>query len=217
MSDTGFTISITKEQLATLPIEEFDGQITVVETLPAVSEALKEIRHAGTVGFDTETKPSFRKGQLNKVSLMQVSTADHCYLFRINKTGLCPEIVSFLEDPGVKKVGLSLKDDFLVLHRLAQFEPAGFIDLQETVREFTITDASLQKIYAIIFNRRISKSQRLSNWEAPVLTVSQQSYASIDAWACLRIHSALTSHRFNPDLSPYKLTVKPESEEETPA
>lgn len=211
MSDTGFTISISKEQLATLPIEEFDGQITVIETIPAVTEALMEIRRAGTVGFDTETKPSFRKGQLNKVSLIQVSTSDHCYLFRINKTGLCPELVSFLEDSSVRKVGLSLKDDFLVLHRLVQFEPAGFIDLQETVREFAITDASLQKIYAIIFNRRISKSQRLSNWEAPVLTVSQQSYASIDAWACLRIHSALTSHRFNPGLSPYKSTVKPDS------
>lgn len=210
MSPFGFNISISKEQLATLPIEEFDGEISVIETFESAEEALKSIRKSGTVGFDTETKPSFRKGQVNKVSLMQISTGDHCYLFRLNKIGLYEGLIQFLEDDTITKIGLSLKDDFSVLHCVAEFNPAGFIDLQSRVGDYAITDASLQKIYAIIFNRRISKSQRLSNWEAPELTHSQQTYASIDAWACLRIFNALNESRFIPEHSPYRIEIQPD-------
>ena len=91
-----------------------------------------------------------------------------------------------------------------MLHRNSDFAPDGFIDLQQFVKEYAIRDLALSKIYGIIFDQRISKSQRLSNWEAPVLTEGQQIYASIDAWACLRIYNRLRSGEFHPEDSPYR-------------
>ncbi|MDE5786138.1 MAG: 3'-5' exonuclease domain-containing protein 2 [Duncaniella sp.] len=205
MSSRNYSISITKEQLAELPLVEFPGAITVLESLPDAIAALRFLSTQSIVGFDTETKPNFRKGQCNTVSLIQISTDDHSFLFRLNKLGFFDEMKKFLECNTTTKVGLSLKDDFHVLHKLSPFEPGGFIDLQDVVKNYDITDSSLQKVYGIIFNGRISKSKRLSNWEAPSLSESQQVYASIDAWACLRIYHSLRDGDFNPALSPYKV------------
>lgn len=203
MDFNSFTISITKEQLSGLPTVEFPGSITVVETLPEALEALRFINTCERVGFDTETKPNFRKGQTNTVSLIQISTLDRSFLFRLNKLGFFQELRDFMESDRIEKVGLSLRDDFHVLHRIAAFEPANFIDLQSVVKDFNITDSSLQKIYGIIFNGRISKSQRLSNWEAEQLSQGQQVYASIDAWACLRIYNHLMAGSFIPNECAY--------------
>ena len=93
---------------------------------------------------------------------------------------------SFLENPSVTKVGLSLKDDFGMIHKVSEANMSGFIDLQKIVPDYGIADASLQKIYAILFDKRISKGQRLTNWEADNLTEAQKEYAAIDAWACLK-------------------------------
>lgn len=207
MNQREYYISISKEQLSALPTVVFPGRITVVDTEEAANEALSVLRNESVVGFDTETKPSFRKGQSNSVALIQVSTLDRCFLFRLKKLGFVDELRKFIEDSSIKKIGLSLHDDFLVLHRGAEFDPDGFIDLQSLVKEYGINDISLQKIYGIIFNERISKSQRLSNWEAAYLTDSQQSYASIDAWACLRIYNHLQRGLFDPGSSPYKVHV----------
>lgn len=196
-------IAITKGQLVGMPAVSFDGRITVVDTPQGVSPAVETLRRERLVGFDTETKPSFRKGQCNNVSLIQMSTDSHCFLFRLNKIGLTDELGSLLEDEKVTKIGLSLRDDFHMLHKICDFTPAGFIDLQALVHSFGIFDTSLQKIYAIIFGQRISKSQRLSNWEAGQLTPAQQQYASIDAWACLKIYNHLMAGEFDPATSPY--------------
>ncbi|MDE6416750.1 MAG: 3'-5' exonuclease domain-containing protein 2 [Duncaniella sp.] len=205
MSSEKYSIAISKEQLAELPLVEFPGAITVLETMPDALSALRFLSTQSIVGFDTETKPNFRKGQCNTVSLIQISTADHSFLFRLNKLGFFEEMRKFLECETTTKVGLSLKDDFHVLHKLSPFEPGGFIDLQDMVKKYNISDSSLQKVYGIIFSGRISKSKRLSNWEAPTLSESQQIYASIDAWACLRIYHYLHDGRFNPAESPYKV------------
>lgn len=207
-----YSISISKQQLSELPTVEFPGAITVLETIDDAIKALEEIKSYRTVGFDTETKPSFRRGTINKVSLIQVATTDHSYLFRLNKLGLFPELKAFLESDTTKKIGLSLKDDFHVLHRISDFEPKGFIDLQEMVKTYHITDCSLQKIYGIIYGGRISKSQRLSNWEAERLSPGQMAYASIDAWACLKIYTGLTCGEFHPEESPYILSPEDEKQ-----
>ncbi len=196
-------ISITKEQLAELPTETFPGTISVIESEEDAVAALRYLNNCPIVGFDTETKPTFRKGRTNTVALIQVSTIEHSFLFRLNKIGLIAPLREFIENPSVVKVGLSLKDDFFVLHRINDFIPEGFIDLQQFVKRYNIVDCSLQRIYGIIFGRRISKSQRLSNWEAVQLSAPQQAYASIDAWACLRIYQYLTEGRFDPVKSPY--------------
>lgn len=208
MDSNSLNISITKEQLSELPIVTFPGAISVIETIEEAVEALARLSDEPIIGFDTETKPTFRKGHTNTVALIQMSTLDHSYLFRLNKIGFIDEMRRFFENPSVTKVGLSLKDDFFVLHRIHEFEPEGFIDLQQFVKQYNISDCSLQKIYGIIFNGRISKSQRLSNWEASQLSTPQQIYASIDAWACLRIYNYLTSGEFHPAESPYQHTAE---------
>lgn len=143
------------------------------------------------LGIDSETRPSFTKGQSHKVALLQISSEECCFLFRLNMTGLTQPLVDLLENPGIIKVGLSLKDDFMMLHKRAPFNQQSCIELQDYVRQFGIQDKSLQKIYAILFKEKISKSQRLSNWEADVLSDGQKQYAATDAWACLNIYNLL--------------------------
>lgn len=203
------SVSIPKAALSELPVVTFPGEIIVIDTVEKVPEALDYLRQYKMVGFDTETRPSFHKGRTNKVALIQISTDTRCYLFRINKTGLTEDLKQFIEDTDITKIGLSLKDDFFVLHRISEFVPEGFIDLQEFVRPYGIIDSSLQRIYGIVFQQRISKGQRLSNWEAESLTIPQQQYAAIDAWSCLRLYNSLISGQFIPEQSPYLL---PESE-----
>lgn len=198
-----FEVSISKEELNALPIEKFVGEIIVIDDKQAVADIVKELREAPVVGFDTETKPAFQKGQINRVALLQLSTESKCYLVRLSKIGLPDEIKQFLEDKNVVKVGLSIKDDFHSLSKLGQLNPDGFIDLQEFVKEFQISDCSLTKINAIVFGRRISKSQQLTNWEAPLLTQKQQEYAALDAQSCVNIYNYLKSGNFIPSSSVY--------------
>lgn len=175
-----------------------------------VAEAVERLKACPVIGFDTETKPSFKKNHANKVALMQLSTDSVCYLFRLNKIGMPLALQSLIESPDVLKIGLSVHDDFNVMHRSSQFVPAGFVELQHMVKEYHICDLSLQRIYAILFGKKISKQQRLTNWEAPTLTPQQQRYAATDAWACLKIYLYLLSGAFDPEKSPYQV---PESQE----
>ena len=184
-------IMLTKEQLSALPAESFSLPIEVVQTPATAVKAINYLKDCSLVGFDTETRPSFRKGQLHSVALMQVATAERCFLFRLNRIGLTDEIIEFLQSPSVKKIGLSLRDDYHAMNRLREFEPHGFIDLQDMVKDFGIGEGSLTKIYAILFGLRISKGQRLTNWEATELTDAQKHYAALDAYACLRIYNHL--------------------------
>lgn len=184
-------LTITKEQLAELPKETFNGRIIVVDHQEEVAAAVIYLSNHKAIGFDTETKPSFKRGQNHKVALMQLATDEVCYLFRLNRIGYPKELVQLMSNPDIKKIGLSLRDDFAAIRQRSVRKPENFIDLQLFVDKFGIDDNSLQKIYALLFGKKISKSQRLSNWEAPQLTPAQQAYAAIDAWACLRIYNHL--------------------------
>ena len=209
VNTSNYIISIRKDEIAALPVMTYPAAITVVDSIAVAHSALRVLSQEKAVGFDTETRPSFRKGQVHKVALMQISTADRCFLFRLNKIGMCEELKAFLENPDITKIGLSVHDDFTVLRRSGDIEPAGFIDLQSMVKDFDITDISLQKIYAIIFGERISKSQRLTNWEADTLSEAQQAYAALDAWARLKIYNYLSSGSFDPLVSPYRHLPEP--------
>lgn len=198
------TIAISKETVAEMPVVECPVDITLVDTPELARMALRELSRARVVGFDTETRPSFQRGRVHSVALMQLSTDTHCFLFRLNKLGISEHLRQFLENPEIIKIGLSVHDDFSVMRRLvSDLYPQGFIDLQEYVKYFHINDISLQKIYAIVFGEKISKNQRLTNWEAETLTEQQQKYAALDAWACLRLYRTLRSGQFHPDESPY--------------
>jgi ribonuclease D len=184
--------TISKEELSVMPIEKFDGRIIVVQSEREAEKAAAYLKKQTAIGFDTETRPAFYKGVSHQIALMQLSTDDTCFLFRLNIIGLPDYLVDILIDPAIKKIGLSLKDDFLAIHkRNAAFVPSNFIELQSFVKSYGIEDNGLQRIYGILFAKRISKGQRLSNWEADVLSDAQKMYAAIDAWACLRIYNKL--------------------------
>lgn len=190
MSDYRPTIS--KEEVNALPLASFGGNVVVVDTPESLEEVLDELNKQRVVGFDTETKPVFAKGHKNKVALLQIATQETCFLIRLNLLGFTPRMIEFFNNPTILKIGLSIKDDFMMLKaRSALMDPQGFIELQSFVKAFGIEDNSLQKIYAVIFEKKISKSQRLSNWESESLTAGQQHYAALDAWACLTIYEAL--------------------------
>ena len=160
-----------------------------------VSDANKAVDYLNgqqRVGVDTETRPSFIPGLRHKVALLQLSTEDVCFLFRLNKIGIPDKLADFLQN-GVLKIGLSLKDDFIMLTRRKKMNPTKgeWVELQLYVQRFGIKDLSLQKIYANLFGQRIAKSQQLTNWEADTLSKNQALYAATDAWACLRIYEEL--------------------------
>ena len=171
-----------------MPSVSFQGRIVVVISESECDKAVAFLSTQKIVGIDTETRPSFSKGKSYKVSLIQVSTEETCFLFRLNYIGFPDSLRDFLENEKILKVGLSLKDDFNAMHKRTNLIPHGFIELQRYMKEFGVTDMSLQKIYALLFGEKISKNQRLTNWEADVLSDKQKQYASIDAWACLRIY-----------------------------
>jgi len=189
-------LTITKEQIAELDQETFEGTLHVIDQLKQVPEAVAYLATQPMLGFDTETKPAFKRGQVHKVALMQLATEQECFLFRLNRIGYPDMLEDIIGNPAIRKIGLSLRDDFAAIRKRSGQLPENFLDLQSYVDKFGIEVNSLQKIYAILFGKKISKNQRLSNWEAPVLSPAQQSYAAIDAWACLRIYNYLS--RMNP-------------------
>ena len=184
--------TITKAEIAQLPIVQFPGRIFVVYTETDAEKAVAYLKSQQIVGVDTETRPSFKRGRSHKVALLQIATADTCFLFRLNQIGMPAILQDFLMGDTLK-IGLSLKDDFMMLSRRKEVhaEEGNWIELQDYVGRFGIEDRSLQKIFANLFGKKISKAQRLSNWEAESLSDSQINYAATDAWACVEIYNCL--------------------------
>ncbi len=190
-----YASTISREEVNALPTEQFNGRIVVISEQEAVSGAVAVLRREKVLGFDTETKPSFKKGQIHQVALLQLATKDIAYLFRLNYIGLPPELVNILADENIIKVGAAIKDDILSLQKLTSFVPGGFIELQEYVKEFNIESNALRKISAIVLNFKISKSQQVSNWEREGLTEAQEIYAATDAWVSYMIYQELETKR----------------------
>ena len=182
---------IDKSELADKPRVVFEGIIEEIDSEERAVKAIEVLRRHKVVGFDTETRPSFTKGQGHKIALLQLSTDDMAYLFRLNKMGIPDCVADFLADPNIIKVGVSVKDDFNSLGSRRQLNTAGFVELQDLCGSIGIEERGLQKIYGLLFSERISKNQQLSNWEIESLTESQRQYAAVDAWACLRIYRYL--------------------------
>ena len=187
-----YATHIEKSEISTMPTVTFEGRIITVDTVKDTDIAIKALSAEKIIGIDTETRPSFRKGVQHDVSLIQLSTEDTCFLIRLNRVGMPDSLVSLLENKKIAKIGLSLHDDKQALHKRRKFNAEGFVELQQFVKKYGIEEMSLQKIFAIIFKQRISKSQQLSNWENDVLTDRQKIYAATDAWSCLKIYKQLT-------------------------
>ena len=181
----------SNEQTALLPAVEFRGEIRIVEHERDIAAACKTLAEQPVIGFDTETRPSFRPGVTFRVSLLQLSTPTVCYLFRLNKIPLAKPILQLLEDRRVLKIGADVAGDLRSLRQIRHVRDGGFVDLQGIAPEWGIGEKSLRKLSAIVLGRRVSKAQRLSNWEAATLTDKQQLYAATDAWVCTRIYEQL--------------------------
>ena len=186
-----FIDKISNEQTALLPAVEFRGEIRIVEHERDIAAACKTLAEQPVIGFDTETRPSFRPGVTFRVSLLQLSTPTVCYLFRLNKIPLAKPILQLLEDRRVLKIGADVAGDLRSLRQIRHFRDGGFVDLQGIAPEWGIGEKSLRKLSAIVLGRRVSKAQRLSNWEAATLADNQRLYAATDAWVCTRIYEQL--------------------------
>ena len=172
-------------------MQGFDGEIVLVDQDMELDNAVQYLKKFPILGFDTETRPSFKKGRVNDVALLQLAANSKTFLFRINKIGLPEQLLDLLADPKIMKVGAAIKDDIRGLQKLNDFDANGFLELQEYVSKFGIESYSLKKLSAIVLNFRISKRQQVSNWEAEELSSGQLKYAATDAWVSLKIFEKL--------------------------
>jgi len=186
-----FQSEITREEVAELDIIQFEGPITLIQTLDEFQAEIKAISGHSILGFDTETRPSFKKGKSYPTSLIQLSTSGHAWLIRVSRIGYPRKLLELLSDKKIIKVGTGLNDDIRRMRSDFQFEPGGFLDLQHYVEAFQIWEKGLKKLSSIVLGYRISKSQQVSNWDADILTEAQLRYAATDAWICLEIYNEL--------------------------
>jgi ribonuclease D len=193
MNSEGFVENIDNKEIEKLPLTHFNGKIIVVESEENIDEAMSYLKNAAVIGFDTETRPAFKKGLHYKVALLQLALPDTVVIFRLNKTGLPDELVALLANEDIIKTGVAIHDDLKALQKLKKFTPGGFVELQKYVKEFGILDCGLKKLAANILGIRISKSQRLTNWEAEQLTEAQLVYAATDAWVGCLIFNVLNN------------------------
>ena len=183
--------TISKDAINELPLKQFEGKVIVVEDPVRVPEIVEKLQKEKVIGFDTETKPSFKKGVSHEISLLQLSTQKEAYLFRINTTGFNGSLTKLLNNPKVIKAGVGIRDDLRGLKQLNNFVPKGFIELQEMAPKYGIDVLSLKNLAGLLLGIRVSKRQRLSNWEAQELSEGQILYAATDAWVSLEIYNKM--------------------------
>jgi ribonuclease D len=194
MNDNGYFANIEDEYLRSLPVAGFTGVIHVIDHYADFEIVKPRLIHETLLGFDTETKPCFKKGHYHPVALLQLSTQEQAFLIRLNKVHLPEFIIDILEDTNITKVGVALKDDLNALNKIVPFEPEGFVDLQQFVKQYGIEDNGLKKLAANILGFRISKKSQTSNWEQEELTREQLEYAATDAWVCRQIYEVLNNN-----------------------
>ena len=175
-----------------MPLLAFEGKIHVLETEKACNKAVEALSKFDVLGFDTEKKPTFNKGEYNHTAMVQLSTMEDAYLFRLNEMGYPSSLFNLMSDASILKLGISIDDDLKDLNKARKFKPQNFTDLNDVVRELGVKHMGVKKLSAVILGARISKNQQVTNWEAEKLTAAQKKYAATDAWICLAIHEELT-------------------------
>jgi ribonuclease D len=187
----GLKINISPEEINTLPLKTFEGKTIVISDVLLLPKAIKEIEKYDVVGFDTETRPSFKRGQFYQVSLLQLAVPKKAYLIRVNHTGITDDIKRLFENENIVKAGVGIRDDIKALQKLMPFEPGGFHDLSTLAKQAGLQVESVKKLTALLLGFRISKGAQTSNWEAPAFTQKQIEYAATDAWVCLELYGKL--------------------------
>jgi ribonuclease D len=186
-----FPSQIPKEDIKHLPLMKFDGKIHLINTEDEFKEAFHILAKSDFLGFDTETKPTFNKGEYNQTALIQLSTLTDAYIIRVKELGITNHLKNLLEDREILKIGISIRDDIKELKKLRPFRSGGFVDLNDIAAELGITQIGMRSLAGIFLKGRVSKSQQTSNWESKELTTGQLSYAATDAWICTKIYTML--------------------------
>jgi ribonuclease D len=186
-----FLSNISKEEINRLDLVHYQGKIQLIEDEKHFESVFDIIHQHSFVGFDTETKPCFQKGGKNRVSLVQIAVPEHVFLLRIHKTGLKNELLSFLENDQILKVGVAIRNDAKELQQISPFKAAGFLELPDVTTKIGIEAKGLRSLAAIILKGRISKAAKITNWEAERLSDKQLTYAATDAWVCMQMYQRL--------------------------
>lgn len=188
-----FAPNIDNDEIVKLPRLSFAGEAFVISTEEELWDKIKLFSTSSILGFDTESKPSFKKGRNNGIALVQLSDEKTALIIRVKEVGLPNELVAILENEKIVKVGAAIRDDLKGLKSIRNFNPKGFVDLQQIAVNYNIEGQSVRKLAAIVLGVRVSKSQQLSNWEAESLSFAQIDYAAIDAWVCREIYLKLNA------------------------
>ena len=183
--------NISSEEIQTLPYGSFEGDVHLIDTPAGAARAAHQISKEKILGFDTETRPAFKRGVVHRVALLQLSTNTQAWLFRLHHTGLPEGLLEILTDPEIIKCGVAIRDDLKALQKIHQFQPEGFVELAKLAKENGLEVEGLRKLSAILLGIRISKSAQTTNWETRTLTEKQINYAATDAWVCNRIYNQL--------------------------
>ena len=191
-----FPERVSKAEVNELPLLAYEGDITLIDSTAQMGEALRAINREPVIGFDTETKPTFRRGEYNHTALLQIAIPDHVYLFRLNMMGFPDALAGIFTDRHIKKVGISIHDDIKELKVLNKFREQSIIEINDIAKALGIENQGVRNLSAIFLQGRISKRQQISNWENEVLTEPQQRYAATDAWVCLEIYTQLINKGF---------------------
>ncbi|OFX27203.1 MAG: hypothetical protein A2033_07455 [Bacteroidetes bacterium GWA2_31_9] len=191
--ESDYIPTITKEEINLLPLAQFSGEIILIDNFTKFNQYINELAENKIIGFDTESKPSFKKGLKNGVALLQLSTSEKAYIFRLNFIGIPDKLKKIFQDESIIKVGLAIRDDIKIMQKVHNFTPKSFIDICTISAQHNIEEKGLKKLAAIVLNVRISKSKQLSNWEAKTLDASQLVYAATDAWICYELYNKLVN------------------------
>lgn len=185
---SGLARAITRERMAELPICRYAGEVCLVETPADLLRAQAAIRQERVVGFDTETRPSFRKGESHSPCLVQVATAGTVYLFQLRRPEGLPVIAELLAEPRIVKAGVALADDLRPLKLVFAFDEKNMLDLGSVARRRGFSQTGVRNLAGILLGIRIPKGVKTSNWAAPALSAAQVTYAATDAWACRELY-----------------------------
>jgi len=188
---SSFPTTITKEVINDLPLSRYDGPIVLVSTPGEMNVAVAELRKEKILGFDTETRPSFRRGKSYPPALLQLGGADKVYLFQLLKLENLTPVLDILADPGIVKVGVAIRDDVRKLRESQDFKPAGFVELADITHKLEIVNTGLRSLAGIFLGVRISKGAQVSNWSRDHLTEAQTVYAATDAWISREVYMRL--------------------------